>query len=66
MGEVYAPKRLARKRKGRLPDIYPEPIEPHKPPFPSIPEVLSQEILEIKNELKKIKQALKEHGMRVE
>jgi len=63
MGEVLKPERLVGKRKTRLPEILPKPpIQPSPPTSPS----LNWEIQKLKNELEKIKQALKKHGIVIE
>ena len=66
MSEVFKPEKLARKRKDRIPDVFPKPTEPQRPPLPLTPEDLSREIKEIKEKLEKIKQALKKHGILIE
>ncbi|WP_309492406.1 hypothetical protein [Candidatus Hecatella orcuttiae] len=63
MGEVFKPERLTRARK--------KPLLPDAPRVPSPPQPLTltslyQEILELKEELEKIKTALKRQGILLE
>lgn len=66
MGEVVKPENLVGKRKTRFPDIFPKPLISPSPPILQTIEDLKLEIQALKNELEKIKRALRKHGVLIE
>jgi len=64
MGEVFKPEAFTRRRRTGIPDITPKPVKPPSPPL--TPETFHQEIREIREELTKIKEALRRHGIHVD